>query len=162
MKKKNTNWFEQNQKSNNPKEATQKKASASKVIEVKSPILSVLEKSKKEDLHYREALAFAYKHSNAKNDILHTVHLTMQDTLVFDIPKDAAYEKLWRQHELALLVSFPANWKSISLAGISKALQIDPESDDLFEDADFDEWDHLEADERFDLLYETGLRIYEK
>lgn len=135
------------------------KKAVSKVVEVKSPILSVLEKSKKEDDHFQSALAFANKVSDPKSTAIQTVHVTMQDTLVFNMKKDAEYNSLWTSQQLAQLVAFPRNWKTIGLRDLIKVLAIDLDDFDDDGDNDFDEWDDLSAEERFDLLFETGLQV---
>ncbi len=175
--KKNTNWFasqaqkkEQLAKKTGAVQGTPtdkkkvvvritKKKAPSKVVEIKSPILTVLDKSNKEDQHYQSALAFANQVSDSKSAALQTVHFTMQDTLVFNIKKDAEYKRLWESSQLALLVSFPCNWKTIGLRDLIKVLTIDLDDFDDDGDNDFDEWDDLTAEERFDLLFETGLQV---
>lgn len=185
-KKKGTNWFVEQEKANSPQKKNappdsgkSKSKTTSKSVTVKAPILAVLEKSKKEDLHFEQAFAFANRTSNAKSDVIQTVHYTMQDSLVFNMDKDNTYNDLWTSQKLALLMCFPCNWKTISLKDLIEVLSLDvslemltgsrdsdDEDDDGDDNDDFDmefaEWNELDPEERFDLLYETGLKIYEK
>lgn len=161
--KKEKNWFvQQEQKkaqlqATAPSKSTPVKAAPVKVVAVKNPILTVLEKSKKEAQHYKDALAFAHQVSHAKDSALQTIHLTMADTLVFNMPKDGDYKQLWEKGQLALLVTFPRNWKHITLKALIQSMDLD--LDEI--DEEFEDWDHLDANDRFDLLFEIGLSVYQ-
>lgn len=144
------NWFEaqaaKGEQSNAPQKPQQAKQMDFKPLD-EAPIVKVQMKSKREAAHYEAAFAFAMRMSDAKSEERMTVHLNMQDELVFNMPEDESYEALWKKGELMLLVAFPRNWKTMSLN-----LSEDEEED--FDDLDTDEG-------RFDYLYETGMAIYE-
>lgn len=142
--KKKQNWFQQQAN----KEKTKQKDTAKPSFKPlkKLPILDVLHKSKKEEAHFKEAFAFAKKVSDPNSHDMQTIHLNMQDQLVFNMPQDETYQRLWESGQLLLLVEFPKCWETMPLT-------IDDEWDDEPEEI-------LDDFDRFDYLYETGLKVY--
>lgn len=145
------NWFKaQEEKKTTPLEKNSSKkpsAAAYKPVE-EAPIIQVQMKSKREAAHFEAAYAFAQRMSDPKSEEVMTVHLNMQDELVFNILKDEHYERLWQVGELMLLVEFPRNWKTAEL--------------DIPED-EADDFDDIDSDaDKFDYLYETGMAVYNK
>ena len=152
---KSGNWFEtqamKNQVSQNSKPESSGKTAKAQHADYKpvaeAPIIKVQAKSKKEAAHYEAAYAFAQRMSDPNSSEQMTVHLNMQDELVFNIKQDEVYQSLWTKGELMLLVAFQRNWKTAPL-------QISEEEADEFDDLDTDEG-------KFDYLYETGMAVFE-
>ncbi len=152
---KSTNWFEtQAMKAQTPQEAldsantqpTKTNQPDYKPV-AEAPIVKVQAKSKREVEHYEAAYAFAQRMSDPKNDTRMTIHLNMQDELVFNMPEDEHYKALWEKGELMLLVAFPRNWKTMPLS---------------ISEEEAEEFDELDTDDgRFDFLYETGMSVFE-
>lgn len=137
---KSFNWFEA------PKQTPKKQEVDYKPV-VEAPIIKVQAKSTKEAAHYEAAFAFAQRMSDPNSSEQMTVHLNMQDELLFNMKQDETYKTLWEKGELMLLVAFPRNWKTV-------ALNLSEEEADDFDDLDTDEG-------KFDYLYETGMAVFE-
>jgi hypothetical protein len=147
----NVNWF---------KEQDEKRlAAGNKVKAVKpandyrqaddAPILRVQMNSKNEEKHFEESLAFAQRVSDPESTEVMTVHLNMDDELVFNMVQDESFDRLWKEGKLMLLVSFPRNWKTMAIEAVDE--EDDDDTPDLESDTD-----------RFDYLYESGMAVYEK
>jgi hypothetical protein len=152
MKKKNY-WIDQ----------TKKQASASNITKPKSkalaldtlPIIQVLEKSSKDEQHFNETYAYAQKCSDPNSTDIQRVYLTMRDTLAFNLSNSKEVESLTQKGELLELASFPNNWKTIALSDLTHLLNLDLDEDD----EDEDEFDDMTPRERFDFIYEHGLKL---
>lgn len=119
------------------------------------PIVKLIATSKREASHYNEALKFALKVANPRDNSIQTVHLNLADTLVFNAKQDDAFKRLWLRGELALLVAFPCNWQTLSLKALNALLDID-----MDEDEDAEDWPDMSVEERFDLIYENSLKVH--
>ncbi|MCK8060447.1 MULTISPECIES: hypothetical protein [unclassified Fusibacter] len=149
MKKKSNkkpNYFQQQEANKKNPEPKRDKAHYKEVK--KAPILKVLEKSQNEEAHFDACYRFAKKMSDPNSTEIQTVHLNMKDQLLFNMEQDEEFTRLWQAHELLLLVEFPKNWKTMEI--------------DTGEEYDDDDFDFEDVEERFDYLYETSMRIYEK
>jgi hypothetical protein len=161
-KGKNVNWFKQQDEKRiaaggGPKPSKKNAAPGKTAQPAKSapdfrkvddaPILTVQMNSKNEERHFEEAFTFAQMVSDPSSDAIMTIHLNMNDELVFNMKQDETFDQLWKQKKLMLLVAFPKNWKTMTI--------------DAFDDED-DEPIELETDmDRFDYLYEAGMSMYE-
>lgn len=152
MKKNKLNYFQMMDKK--AAESTQKPAKAPRPAngaiykEVqKAPILDVKLSPAEEDAQYKACLDYALKMSSDDDKGRITIYMDMSKTLHFDMMQDQKFQNLWKAKELLCLIDIPKNWKTMILQDI--------------DEEDEEDYDLSNPMERFDYLYETGMRYCE-